>query len=123
MNEWHQVHDFCYGFGMMEFIPDNETVLEDHSDESIPWQIVNTSQPAKHVWLQDTRRWLGITTEIFTMTSEELYGIYDKLQPFMEAEAERILANFSKISIPKIKAIYPQSVIRELCRDNEITRS
>lgn len=115
MNQWHEVHDFLYGFGMKEIIPDNEIVLEEHKPQEgeffIPWKVVRSKQPEKYVWLRDTERWLKIT-EIFTMTSEALYEIYDQLQPFIEKERERIRnlpkANFSKISIPKINQLFPK---------------
>lgn len=113
MNQWHEVHDFLYGFGMKEIIPDNEIVLEEHKG-SPTVRFVKLKQPEKYVWLRDTERWLKIT-DIFTMTSEELYDIYDRLIPYQEKEAERIRnlprSNFSKISIPKINQVWPKLLV------------
>lgn len=110
MNQWHQVHDFLYGFGMKEIIPDNEIVLEEHGT-SPKVKFVKTKQPEKYVWLRETEHWLKIT-DIFTMTSEELYDIHDRLIPYREKEAERIRnlpkPKFDKITIPKIKQQYPK---------------
>ena len=111
--EWTQIHDFLYGFGMHEVIPDNEIVLEDHPGVpgvNIPWKIVKSKQKEKRIWLRETERWLGIT-EIFTMTSKELYEIYDKLQPFIQKERERRRnlppPIYDKISLPQINRVYP----------------
>lgn len=108
-HEWHKIHDFLYGFGMREIIPDNEIVLEEYN-EGIPTRFIKLKQPEKYIWLRDTERWLQII-EIFTMTSEELYLIYGRLQPFMEAERERIRnlpgRTYDKISIPKVNKEYP----------------
>jgi len=108
------------GFGMKEHIPDNEIVLEDHpaSECGIPWKVVRSKQEEKHVWLRETERLLKVT-EIFTMTSEELYAIYDQIQPLLKAEHEQWLeknkdrppVQFTKISIPKINKIWPKLIV------------
>jgi hypothetical protein len=92
---------------MREYIPDNEVVLEELSKNV---KIVKTKQKEKYVWLRHTERWLGVT-EIFKMSSQELYEIYDKLQPFIEKERERVRnlprREYKKISLPKINREYP----------------
>lgn len=115
MHEWHQIHDFLYGFGMKENIPDNEIILEKHQPKEneyfIPWKIVNHKQSEKYVWLREAERWLGVT-DIFTMTSEELYAIYDQLQPHIEKHLEWLrsqpVPKYDKITIPKINRGFPK---------------
>jgi hypothetical protein len=101
---------------MKEIIPDNEIVLEDHpaTEGGIPWKVVRSKEPEKYVWLWETERWLKIT-DIFTMTSEELYDIYNRLIPYQEKEAERIRnlpkPKFDRITIPKINQIFPKLLV------------
>ena len=100
---------------MQEHIPDNDIVLEDHKPNGeewfAPWKVVKPKQSEKVVWLEDTSRWLKISN-IFTMSSEELYDVYEKLQPFLEAELARLRAlppvTFDRITIPKINRVYPK---------------
>lgn len=119
MYEWHQIHGFVEGWGMQEHIPDNVIVVEDHTKDAgkycIPWSIVRHKQEEKVIWAKDSHRFLNVFN-IFHMTSEELYDLYDKLEPFLKAEREELLrrykeqgpAQFTKITLPKINKVWPK---------------
>ncbi len=115
--EWHTIHGFMQGWGMQEHIPDNEIVLEDHNEEGhIPWKVVRFKQTEKVIWLQDAHHYLRVTSEdFFSFSSEQLYDLYNRLQPLLEAELERRRKLpppvFDKITIPKINRIYPQLLL------------
>lgn len=108
---WHRVHDFFNGWGMKECIPDNEIVLEEHKDWGIPTRFVKHKVQEKYLWVRDTERWLQIT-DIWSLTSEELYEIYDRLQPFKEKHLEWLRnqpkPEFKKLTIPLVNRVYPK---------------
>lgn len=107
MNDWHQIHDALYGWGMRECILGNDVL----DDTPTPLKILSSKEPAKRIWLNDAYRYLKIEN-IFTMSSEELYDLYDKLQPYIEKHLEWLRSQptrkFDRITIPKINREWPK---------------
>jgi tRNA U34 5-methylaminomethyl-2-thiouridine-forming methyltransferase MnmC len=109
-HEWHKIHGFMQGWGMREHIPDNEIVLQELSERC---KVVKSKQQEKVIWLGDAHRYLKITSyDFFKLSSDELYELHEKLQPYLDAELERRRqlppAKFEKISLPKINKPYPK---------------
>lgn len=108
MFEWHWIHDFIRGYGYREHISDNEIVLKECSPQV---SYVKEEQQPKYIWLRETERWLGIT-DLSGKTSEELYQIWERLQPYREKHQEWLksqpVPKYDKIILPKVNREYPK---------------
>lgn len=113
MAEWHKIHDFFRSWGLREYIPDNEIVLEDHTQEKekyvIPWKVVRHKVQERVIWYYECQRILGLDCFAVGFNAEEAY---EKLQPILEEERQERIKNYKPIefktfTIPKINRTYP----------------
>lgn len=107
--EWHRIHSFFHGWGLQEVIPDNQIVIEDHSDEFPPWKVVRSRVEEREIWWGDCKRLLG---EDCFAPGFDPESAYERLKPLLMQEHEERLANykpvkFEKITIPRINKMYP----------------
>lgn len=117
--KWHEIHDFMDGWGFCEHIPDNEIVREDHPNDPIPWKVVSSKKPVRHIWHKDAEHFLNIDIFAVEADSDEfLDGVYEKLVPLLQEQYEKMQAyydahpiKFDKITIPKINRLYPKSIL------------
>jgi hypothetical protein len=109
--EWHTVHDFCRGWGLQEYIPDNFVVTEDYPEGPIPWKVGHSKVQEKVIYARDAERLLGIN--IFAEGVEPL-AVFEKLQPLLEQEHKERLeffeknpVKFERITVPKVNKPWP----------------
>jgi hypothetical protein len=107
----------------MEYIEDNEIVLETHANpEGIPWKVVKSKKEERRIFHGDVHHFLK--TDLFAAKDDsEIEALYAKLQPLLEEAYRKRMENykppnFDRIVIPNVKKQFPS--IREILVNNPI---
>lgn len=120
MTIWNKIHSIDRGYGLMEYIPNNDIVIEDHSDEFPKWKIIKCREQARIIWSYDCYRLLGINCFDSPINLDELYI---KLQQLLQSEAQtntKYFGGFRRIVMPIIGSITNWTDIKQILSENSL---